>query len=369
MRIRSWLLAAALLLSLCACSAPKTPAQEAEKPAVTAEEPAPQNTQTPAEEQETQTPAAEPAGVAETDASPEPEAIPLTGLYNLYAVKLSGEQKSPISMSLSSTLSLLEDGTGTLIVNGGETQISKWEEADGIISLTNTRGDVMECTVEDGFISLQMAEDYFWLYAHEATGIVDEEAARMAASMVHALYESIDGNSGAHLNYEFHTDYMDATSVRDVHARNGIYCSARTLESGGVSTSEASAFQDGTAYVLHPDKKTGKVATTTGSPMIWGNVLLLDDLYQELFAAAQRGDYTVETRDVDGISYSCEVFPATAFKAETVFCFDASGALIHVLQGPSPVAPDTGDITYTIHAIDTAVDDALLDFSGYTIEE
>ena len=64
MRIRSWLLAAALLLSLCACSAPKTPAQEAEKPAVTAEEPAPQNTQTPAEEQETQTPAAEPAAVS-----------------------------------------------------------------------------------------------------------------------------------------------------------------------------------------------------------------------------------------------------------------------------------------------------------------
>lgn len=370
------------ILSLCACGAPKAPAQETEKPAVTGETPAPQDTQKPAEEPETQDtekPEAEPetqepAESQEPESQPEPgpsepEAIPVTGLYNLYAVEISGEQRSPTSLSVSSTISLLDDGTGVISVNGGETPFSKWEEADGTLSLTSEDGEVVECTVEDGFITLQMAEDYYWLFAHEATGVVDEEAARMAASKVHALYERIDGNSGAHLNYEFHTDYLDATSIRDVHARNGIYYSARTVETGGVSVPSASGFQDGTAYVLYPDKKTGTVATTTGSSLISGNVLLLDELYQEIYAMAQRGDYTVETREVDGVSYTCEVFPESSYEAETVFCYDEAGTLVHVLKAPSPMFPDLGETVYTIHAIDASVDDALLDFSGYTIEE
>ena len=306
-----------------------------------------------------------PAGAADGELAP--EAIPIPGVYTLYSIEYGGKQTKPSDFSLSAVLTLKEDGTGALALNGSENPLPKWEEADGTITLYNANGDALACAVQDGIITIEMGQDYYWYLAHEGTGIADADAARRYESMLYALCESIDGSAGAHLSYECHTDYMDSTSVFDVHARDGIFYSGRITKAGGYERQSATFFKDGAVYMLYPKELKGSIATETSSSIITGNPLLLDDLYQLVYTMAQRGDYTVEKRELEGESFTVEVFPATAYKPEAAFYFTEEGDLAYILEGASPLTPDMGETAYTIRAIDTETDDTLFDISGYKI--
>ncbi len=212
-----------------------------------------------------------------------------------------------------------------------------------------------------------MAPDYYWYYAHEGTGITDADDGRQYESKLYALLQGIDAEKGAHLRYEAHADYMDSTSVFDVHAKDGVFFSDRVTKVKGAEGRKGTFFKDGTTYVLNPDKKTGSVATTIGGSIISGNVLMLDELYQLIYTMARRGDWLEEERELDGVKYAAEVFPETAYKPETVFFYDKDGALVHVLEGAPLLAKDMGETLYTVRAIDDKVDAALLDISAYTI--
>ena len=74
----------------------------------------------------------------------------------------------------------------------------------------------------------------------------------------------------------------------------------------------------------------------------------------------QSGDY--------GVSYSVEVFPAQDYTPETAYYFDGDGKLVHILSGAPVMMPELGETFYTIHVMDTAVDESLFDLSGYAIE-
>ena len=178
---------------------------------------------------------------------------------------------------------------------------------------------------------------------------------------------SIDAASGAHLDYEYHSDYMDSVSVFDVHARGAEYFSRHVTKVGGSEQLNATCYKDNTAYVLYPDEMRGNVATTLSSNVIADKVLMLDELYKTISQAAKRTDYTMEERTLEDGSFTVQLYPAGEIYGSVAFYFDDAGRLVHVLADASPIAPQLGETFYTIRAIDAAVDDSLFDLSGYTI--
>ncbi len=315
-----------------------------------------------------------PASAAAAEASPAPteleaDELPVHGKYTLYSAEYNGKQMKPSDLNLSSTLTLNEDGTGVLVMNGGEIVISKSETADGTITLYNSSGVPLECSIGNGIITLELDENYYLFYAHEGTGIAAGEDERALESLLNAFCRSLDADGGAHLRYEVQTGGLDAVSTHDVHAKGGVFYSARTTRVGGGEQVTATFYREGVVYVLYPKELRGSVATKTSSALIAGNVLMLDDLYQLVYTTARRGDYTAQTRELDGEFFTVEVFPATEFKAEAAFYFDAEGCLRHILQGAPKSAPELGESRYTVLSAGADADEALFDISAYKITE
>jgi len=360
-----FLLILALVLSLCGCASGTPAAQTDSPPPSAAAEPAEDAPQAevPADEE----PAESSTATWTASAPSEEEGIPLYGTYNLYSLENAGQTMKPSEMAVAASLTLNEDGTGTMTMNGEESALAKWEEADGTVTLYNSNGEPLECSLEDGILRMEMWEDYYWFFAHEKTGLSDPDAGKQFKSMLYAFFTKIDGSAGAHLNYENHSEYLDSTSVFDVHAKDGVFYSERITRVDSGERLTANLFKDGTAYVLYPDEKKGNVATSTSAGT--GDVLMLDELYRIMRTAVQRGDYTVEKRELNGTVYNAEVFPETEFSAETVFYFDDSGMLAHVREGAPKASPDLGETFYTIHSVDGSADESLFDISDYTIKK
>jgi len=154
-----------------------------------------------------------------------------------------------------------------------------------------------------------------------------------------------------------------------VHGKDGVYYSRRTTQVSGFENTMVTFFRDGTAYNLYPKDMTGLIATTTNSSYIRENVMLMDHLFSDIHSYAQRKDYTTEKRELDGVSYTVELFPATGSTAEAAFYFNADGKLAFCFEGAPVIktAAEIGETVYTVHAIDEAVNEALFDISGYTI--
>ena len=103
--------------------------------------------------------------------------------------------------------------------------------------------------------------------------------------------------------------------------------------------------------------------------MIKNDVMVMDDLYQAIRTRAESEEFTEETREIEGVSYAAEVFPAGDYTPQAVFCFTDSGDLAYYIEGEEPAkkGAGAGKLVYKINAIDTEIDDALFDISGYTI--
>ena len=187
-------------------------------------------------------------------------------------------------------------------------------------------------------------------------------------SMLDAVYAGMDAGTGAHLVYSIVISSMsDIVPVRDVHAKAGSFYSMETSSLYGYTFRSGECFLGDTAYSLNPENMEARVATTVSSSIIKNNVLQLDDLYRVIAKRAGRTDYTTETRDVEGIACTAEVYPEKGNDAEAVFCFDESGNLVFVVEGAPPVMPSIGETFYTVKKMDTDVDESLFDISAYTV--
>ncbi|MBQ6504815.1 MAG: hypothetical protein IJI57_12980 [Flexilinea sp.] len=288
----------------------------------------------------------------------------LTGEYELISMSYGGSDMDPASMGMSAALILKEDGTAVLSMNGSDMELPKWTAGESTVTLVNTDGSPLECGYAAGVVTLEMGENYYWYFYHESVNPnVGKEA-----SMLSKVFDEIKATEGAHLSYEYHSDYMDSTSIFDVHAQNDRYFSYQTVKVSGYGDLKANAFLDGTVYLLYPEKKTGSVVMTISLSLLSNNVLMLDDCYKAMQSRALRKDFTVEEREVDGEKFTVEVFPASGSTDGAAFYFDAEGKLIHILLDAPSLMPSLGETFYTIHSFDKAVDASLFDISGYTIE-
>ena len=290
------------------------------------------------------------------------------GEYTLFTLEMMGEQKPPESMGLTGSLSLNRDGTGVFAMYGMEEPVVKWEVKDGVLSLYNDEGAPLEAKWDKGVIEMEMSAGFYLYLARED---VDTEGFTISVHVpdtkLYQVFRGIDAKKGAHLSYECHADYMNSTSSFDTHAKGDKLFSLRTTEVSGYKQRSATAFVDETSYMLYPDEKKGSAVMSVSLSLLMDNVLMLDDCYQTIYQSAMRSDCTVETRELDGASYSVEVFPAEDYTPETAFYFDGDGKLVHILEGAPVLMPDMGETLYTIHSMDTAVDESLFDLSGYTI--
>ena len=183
------------------------------------------------------------------------------------------------------------------------------------------------------------------------------------SSRVYQLFQSLDIEKGIHINY---TSYMISTSLRyDAHGKGTTYYSSFSNESSG-SIGGISYTRDGYSYTLTPANHHGsRIATTSKN-----NPMLMCVPYNFLYVNQGRGDYTVEQMEVEGVTYTAEIYPANYLTSiqDLAFCFDGNGNLSWIV---SLEAKDHEEMRYKLNAIDSRVDEALLnlDLSEYTIED
>ena len=365
-KILSALLTLAMLLALCACGGPAAQPAASGSAAPAASEPEKQSE-----------PAAEPVKEAEPDPTPEPTPEPapeptpepISGVYTLFRMENGGVEYDPADLGVSFVLTLNEDGTGLGESGaGGEitTDTITWTEENGVVTMLDSQGEPQDVVIRGGFMTMESggAALFFVRDGVDPASFVKPD--RSNGSLLAAYFNKIDSGTGAHLRYEYHADYMDSTSVFEVNAKDGKLFSFRTTSAKGYSSDSAQCVLDGAVYSLQPDKKTGTKVMTVSTALL-PDPLLMDDLYKAMSGQIHVRDYATETREVDGVSYTVEVYPATDTTAEIAFYFDGAGQLVHVLQGAPVVMPEMGETFYTVHAVDTAVDETVFDLSAYTI--
>ena len=398
-------MAAAVLVmnGLCACGGgAAAPAQTTAAQAAAAETSAAETkaAETKAEESKAAETKAEETKAAESNAETSagtkkaaPETKPakefsVDGEYKMFGVYGEGFTVDAKEMEMSSVLKLEKDGTGSMSMDTEEMAVSKWEEADGTVTITMEDESSAEAKFHDGILELDIfgTGDMIMYYAQEEADIsgyelltleqvlekrAEAEAGKKAAdSKVGALWQTLDTKSGVHMNYSRTIAKMNAEQKFDVQGRDGVYYSSRTSKTGSLEGATITFFEDGKLYNLNPRKMTGTIATTTSSDIVSQDVMRLDDLYKAISTSAESAEFTEETREIDGTTYAAEVFPAGDYTPEGVFCFTDSGELAYYIEGTTPAkkGADNGEIVYKINAIDTQIDEALFDISGYKID-
>ena len=324
---------------------------------------------------------------AAPETKPEKE-FSVDGEYKLFGVYAEGFTVNAAEMEMSSVLKLEKGGTGSMSMDTDEMAVSKWEDSDGTVTITMEDESSAEAKFHDGILEMDIfgTGDMIMYYAQEEADIsgyelltleqvlekrAEAEAGKKAVdSKVGALWQTLDTKSGVHMNYSRTIAKMNAEQKFDVQGRDGVYYSSRTSKTGSLEGTTITFFEDGKLYNLDPGKKTGVIATTTSSDIVSKDVMRLDDLYKAIGTSAESAEFTEETREIDGTTYAAEVFPAGDYTPEGAFCFNDSGELVYYIEGTTPAKKgvDNGEIVYKINAIDTKIDEALFDISGYKID-
>ena len=308
--------------------------------------------------------------------------VPPAGEYVLFGAEMYGYLIDAEEADMHSVLTLREDGTGEMSFDSTTNELEAWAAQEGTLTLHASDGTDLEGTFEGGIILLDFGDSDRLYYAQEGTDLSGYEllsreeflkrySADQAAgldSLLYAFSSTLDAETGVHLNYEVHRDYLNADQAYDVHGKTGVFFSLCTTRVSGFESSSATFYQDGKTYSLKPDAGTGILAAETSSGLLDNNILMLDNLYSAIQGNARQKEYTVETREVGGESFTVEVYPAASeYAYERAFYFSADGQLRYCLES-SPKAVSIGDSFYTVHAIDTEVDESLFDISGYAIQ-
>ena len=390
-RVLAAILAGVLLTGLTACSGGSAPAKETT--AAAAATAAPETKAPEMKVPETKAPETKaaqtkaPETKAPETTAPEKAALPMEGDYTLFAVQNEGYLVASETMDMSSVITLKEDGTGSMTMDEDAMDITSWKEENGTVQIVMADGGEAPAKVTDGILELDIYGTgdmllYFAQAEADTSGFqlmtLDEVLEKMAAEeagqsggnpKLVGVLESLDVTKGAHLIYSRDVEAQNAVQDFDVTAKDGVFYSSRTTKVGGAVETMITVIKDGKVYNLYPDKKTG-AAVTESSSVLDENVMMMDDLYQDLFFKAGEAEYTEETREVDGVSYDAVVYPAGEYSPEIAFLFDGDGNLAYCQKG-APVAEgaaDTGEILCRIFSIDDQVDESLFDISGYKIE-
>lgn len=183
-------------------------------------------------------------------------------------------------------------------------------------------------------------------------------------SLVDSVYNSLDPDAGIHLNYTMLVPSMNIEINYDVHAKGISHYQTKTSQAYGTTIVDVSCFIGDTSYILNPDKMEAQAVLTLSPTLLkYHSYIRQDELGKLMDKWAGSAGFQVETREVDGVSYTVEVHPADG-GTEVAFYFDESGRLACVRNDS---ISSLGELFYTVYAIDSEVDESLFDISAYTI--
>ena len=305
----------------------------------------------------------------------------LVGEYKGFAAEYMGYTYSLEEAGGTSNLTLLADGTGTIDFDEDTSGITKWTLEENIVTLIDDTDSAATGTVKHGVIILDFIGDGSAIayYAKEGTDTswveimtvaeIQELLEKGPGTKTYETWSAIDASAGAHLSYELHTDYENANFKYEVNAKDGVYVSSRTTQVKDKGSTTITYYKDGKVYNLFPSDMTGIFVTETR--LLEDNLLGMDRLYQALSSFCRSTKYTEETRDYEGASYAVEVYPEGKYNAETAFYYGADGklAFIEVREYTTESGTTIPASFFTIKAIDTNVDESMLDRSAYSINE
>ena len=303
------------------------------------------------------------------------ETLPAAGEYTLFAVETEGFLVQSDTMELTSVLRLDAGGTGYMTFNDDGIDITQWSAEGAALTITSADGGSAGASLDQGVLALDLyGNGMMVLYyalpqadlsAYHPLSLEELRAAMTPTSRLFALYETLDTAAGLHMRYDVDLEYMNAHQSYDVHTKGGVYYSHRTSRVASLEGGSITFFKDGAAYNLDPEKHTGVLVTTTSSSAITDNVMRMDRFYAAISANASKTAYQQETREVDGVAYAVEVFPAqNEYESDAAFYFDEAGNLRFYQE----INPTLGESFYTLLALDGAVDEGLFDLSGYAIQ-
>ena len=183
-------------------------------------------------------------------------------------------------------------------------------------------------------------------------------------SMLDAVYDSLDADAGVHLNYTMRAESMGVEINYDAQVKGISGYTVKTSQALGRTVVDVSCFIDDTAYILYPDRMEAQAVMTVSSSLLkYYSYIRQDELGKLMDKCAHSSGFQVETREVDGTSYTVEVYPS-GDGTEYAFYFDETGRLVYLRND---TIKSLGELFYAIHTIDSVVDETLLDISAYTV--
>lgn len=196
--------------------------------------------------------------------------------------------------------------------------------------------------------------------AHEDASDVEQ------ASMLAALWETIDAKVGVHMIYEESNESLGSVAVVDAQGQGASYYSKKTLKVQGIEDTTITVMLDGVAMNLYEETMTGVVATTTSSS-VFKDAMMMDSVYQEMWKCAQQSPTSIEQGEMDGVTYTVETY-VQQYNADDAFYFDGEGNLAYYVRGAMSASnTEIGESVFKILAIDTDVDESLFDVSDYAM--
>ena len=303
----------------------------------------------------------------------------------MFAAENEGYLVASEAMDMESVITLKEDGTGSMTMNGDTMGIASWTlDGDAMVIIMDDESSA-PAAVHNGILELDIlgSGDYILYFAQPKADLsayhplsYDElmeayqQETAPAASLLGTYYSKLASQNGVHMNYDVHYDFMDSDRNVEMHAKDGMYYSLATTKTAGLENRMITLFRDDTAYNLNPDDMTGTVVTSVSVSALNNDPGLLDALYQAVWTYSKEKDFEVrEGQSFNGATCTAEFYPAGEYRSEATFYFDGDGNLLGYLAGPPVIegVADIGESLYTVNVIADAVDESLFDISAYKI--
>ena len=262
-----------------------------------------------------------------------------------------------------SVLVLTEDGKGSMTMDDETMGVSEWKvtekEAsmmdggapDSVISVTLEDGSICSCAVRNGILELDVMGNGEMLMLFATDGAdrsayqvltVDELLAKMqedrnkvpeSNTRLYMIWQSLDQDAGIHLSYSESRPAMGMEKKHEVFSKNKRYCASETTSMYGYSRTSWTYCQDGKVYSLDPEKRTAQQITEIYLSEVNERIFLMDPVLREIYKRLKEGGGTTGVREVNGVSYAAEIFPASEYSPEVAFCFTEDGRFAYYLEG------------------------------------
>lgn len=193
-----------------------------------------------------------------------------------------------------------------------------------------------------------------------------------ADTRLSVFYTAVITGPTIHYSYDYQRDYtddfMDVSGKVEVFAKEDAFYSMTETERDGAASSNGTFINADGVFSLSPAENKAYYAIDSEG-LNYRIMLGMDEFCQKLERHSEDTDFSEETREIDGITYLADVYPADEFNPEYTYCFTEEGILTYIFTGPAKAGDvDLGENTYKLNSVYSEVDESVFSMDGYVIE-